>query len=125
MPTLQEQDEDLADPHSIRCEVALPGACVDEHCSSAVYHEIRNHSPISGRLGSRSRRGRGQDVRMYRVGRGVTNLCILRRLGMEQDCLEQKDWVCCILVAFIRSTHWRGRASEIWALFQVDLVYDS
>jgi len=62
---------------------------------------------------------------MYRVGRGVTNLCILRRLGMEQDCLEQKDWVCCILVAFIRSTHWRGRASEIWALFQVDLVYDS
>merc|ERR1712093_857516 len=56
-------------------------------------------------MGSRSRRGRGQDVRMYRVGRGVTNLCILRRLGMEQDCLEQKDWVCCILVAFIRSTH--------------------
>ena len=46
MSALQEQDQDLSDPHSLRCEVALPRAGFNEHCNKAVHEALGGDSPI-------------------------------------------------------------------------------
>lgn len=44
---MQEQDQDLTDPHPLCCEIALPGACLDEHCCKNVYEEVRHLGALS------------------------------------------------------------------------------
>ena len=46
MSALQEQDQDLSDPRSLRCEVALPRAGFNEHCNKAVHEALGGDSPI-------------------------------------------------------------------------------
>ena len=46
MSALQEQDQDLSDPYSLRCEVALPRAGFNEHCNKAVHEALGGDSPI-------------------------------------------------------------------------------
>ncbi|EKD17104.1 DNA-directed RNA polymerase II subunit RPB2 [Drepanopeziza brunnea f. sp. 'multigermtubi' MB_m1] len=48
MQTMQEQDQDLANPHAIRREAALPRTGVDEYRSSDVHHEIWDFSSLGG-----------------------------------------------------------------------------
>ena len=40
MPTVQEQDQDFADPHPVRGQAPLPRARVHEYCGQDVYEEI-------------------------------------------------------------------------------------
>lgn len=47
MPTLQEQDQDCADPYSLRCQTALPGAAVYEHRGKNVYQPLRSFNSLS------------------------------------------------------------------------------
>jgi hypothetical protein len=46
MSTLQEQDQDLTGPHSLRGEVALPRVSIDEYRITIVHEAIWNHSPL-------------------------------------------------------------------------------
>ena len=46
MSALQEQDEDLSDPHSLRGQIALPRAGFDEHRSKAVHEALRDLSQV-------------------------------------------------------------------------------
>lgn len=46
VPALQEQDQDIAGPHAICGQAALPGAGGDEYSSKDVYETIWYHSPI-------------------------------------------------------------------------------
>lgn len=52
MPTLQEQDEDLAGAYSLCGQAALPGAHVDEHCGQDVYETIWYLGSIGSRVGA-------------------------------------------------------------------------
>lgn len=46
MPTLQEQDQDRANPYSLRCQAALPGAAGHEHRCKNVYQQVWSFKPI-------------------------------------------------------------------------------
>ena len=49
MPALQEQDQNLADPHPVRSQAALPGTSIDEHCGQALHEALGGDSAV-GRL---------------------------------------------------------------------------
>jgi len=46
MPAVQEQDQDLADPHTVRGQAAFPRASIDEHCGQNVYEALGDYSPV-------------------------------------------------------------------------------
>lgn len=46
--TLQEQDQDRAGAHSLRCQAALPGACGHEHRLAHVHGSIGREHKIVG-----------------------------------------------------------------------------
>ncbi len=50
MPAVQEQDQDRADPHSLRRQTPLPGAAVHEHRCQDVHHEVGRFNSLGPRL---------------------------------------------------------------------------
>ena len=43
---MQEQDQDLADPHTVRGQAALSGASIDEHRGQTVHEALGGDSPV-------------------------------------------------------------------------------
>ena len=47
MPALSQQDQDLSNTHSLRCETFIPRASFHEHCNKALHEALGHKCPVS------------------------------------------------------------------------------
>ena len=47
MPAVSQQNEDLSNTHSLRCETFIPRASIHEHCNKALHEALGHKCPVS------------------------------------------------------------------------------
>jgi hypothetical protein len=90
VPTLQEQDKDLPDPHSIRCEAALPRIGIYEHRGENVHQAIGYFCSLREVRGVRS-----WDRKEAGTG-GLIFLAYIRRSGWSKSACDKRCGLCII-----------------------------
>ena len=100
VPTLQEQDEDLSNPHSICCKVTLPRVGIYEHSGENVHQAIGYFCSLTEVRGVRS--WDRKEVGYWRADIP----CIFRRSGRSKSACDKRCGVCIIGLRL------RGRAND-------------